>query len=336
MPLVSVIVPVYKAEKWLHRCVDSILAQTMEDFELLLIDDGSPDRSGEICDEYAAKDSRVRVFHKENGGVSSARQVGIDNALGEYTIHADPDDWVESTMLEELYAKAKVDDADMVICDYYEYTKKGEYLRNLKLENLEPSYLLKKMLREELHGSTCNKLIRRSCYCKYNIKFPLNISLWEDLFVICNFLRYPINISYLSKGFYHYDMVINENSIVRKPTMQSLRSQMNFIDYFSNVLDCKEYGDEFYKCKLSIKSLAWKSRLLSDKEAIELYSEINERYITEVRSYIKKTKNLPSFLIGLSITLKGYPRFGRFIYYLLSWLKPKLRKLLFKVRRKNE
>ena len=101
MPLVSIIVPVYKAEQWLHRCVDSILAQTMTDFELLLINDGSPDKSGEICDEYAAKDSRVRVFHKENGGVSSARQMGLDNVTGEYVIHCDPDDWIEPNMLIE-------------------------------------------------------------------------------------------------------------------------------------------------------------------------------------------------------------------------------------------
>lgn len=108
MPKVSIIVPVYKAEGYLHRCVDSILAQTFTDWELLLIDDGSPDRSGEICDEYAQKDSRVRVIHKENGGVSSARQRGQDEACGEYTIHVDPDDWVEPTMLEELYQKPKM------------------------------------------------------------------------------------------------------------------------------------------------------------------------------------------------------------------------------------
>ena len=118
-PKVSVIVPVYKAEKYLQRCVDSLLAQTFTDFELLLIDDGSPDRSGEICDEYAAADSRVRVFHKVNGGVSSARQCGMDNATGEYTIHADPDDWVEPIMLKELYVKAKEENADMVFCNYY-------------------------------------------------------------------------------------------------------------------------------------------------------------------------------------------------------------------------
>ena len=109
--LVSVIVPVYKAEKWLHRCVDSILAQTMEDFEVLLIDDGSPDRSGEICDEYAAKDSRVWVFHKENGGVSSARNLGLDNAQGEWISFIDSDDWVEVDYLAGLTENL---DADMI------------------------------------------------------------------------------------------------------------------------------------------------------------------------------------------------------------------------------
>ena len=119
MPKISVIVPVYKAEKYIRRCVDSILAQTFTDFELLLVDDGSPDNSGAICDEYAARDSRVKVFHKENGGVSSARQMGLDNSLGEYVIHADPDDWVEPDMLQELYSEAQQSGADMVICDFY-------------------------------------------------------------------------------------------------------------------------------------------------------------------------------------------------------------------------
>ena len=119
VPEISVIVPVYKAEKYLHKCVDSLLAQTFPNFEILLIDDGSPDNSGKYCDEFALKDNRIRVFHKENGGVSSARQFGLDNARGEYVIHADPDDWVETDMLDDLYKKAIEDDADMVICDFW-------------------------------------------------------------------------------------------------------------------------------------------------------------------------------------------------------------------------
>ena len=104
-PTISVIVPVYNAEKYLHRCIDSVLAQTYKDFELLLIDDGSKDSSGTICDEYAAQDARVKVFHKENGGVSSARNVGLDHARGEWIMHLDGDDWIEHDMLERLIQK---------------------------------------------------------------------------------------------------------------------------------------------------------------------------------------------------------------------------------------
>ena len=99
-PKISVIIPVYNAEKTLHRCIDSILAQTFSDFEVLLIDDGSKDKSGEICDEYARKDSRIKVCHKENGGVSSARNTGLSKAMGEYVIHCDADDFIEPEMLD--------------------------------------------------------------------------------------------------------------------------------------------------------------------------------------------------------------------------------------------
>ncbi len=98
-PKISVIVPVYNVEQYLPRCIDSILAQTFTDFELLLIDDGSRDNSGKICDEYAEKDSRIRVFHKENGGVSSARNVGLDNTCGEYVSFIDSDDWIGPSFL---------------------------------------------------------------------------------------------------------------------------------------------------------------------------------------------------------------------------------------------
>ena len=114
---VSIIVPVYNVDKFLHKCVDSILAQTLTDFELLLVDDGSKDNSGLICDKYAAKDSRVRVFHKENGGVSSARNLGLENAQGDWIIFIDSDDWIEPNMLKDIYEKAILEHADLVYCD---------------------------------------------------------------------------------------------------------------------------------------------------------------------------------------------------------------------------
>ena len=176
-PKVSIIVPVYNAEKYLHRCVESILSQTFLEYELLLIDDGSPDRSGEICDEYAQKDNRIHVFHKENGGVASARQFGLEHAQGEFVIHADPDDYVESSMLEELYECAKKNQADLVICDFF--------VDDDKYSKQEPSgenhMIVLKDLFQRLHGSCWNKLVRRSCYEKFNITFSQNLSFCEDL-----------------------------------------------------------------------------------------------------------------------------------------------------------
>ena len=99
---ISVIVPIYKAEDYLHKCIDGILSQTFNNFQLILVDDGSPDNSGKICDDYATNDSRIEVIHKKNGGLTSARKCGVEHAKGVYSIQIDPDDWVESTLLEPV------------------------------------------------------------------------------------------------------------------------------------------------------------------------------------------------------------------------------------------
>ena len=149
-PKISVIVPVYNAEKYLHRCIDSILNQTFPDFELLLIDDGSKDQSGEICDEYAKKDSRVKVFHKENGGVSSARNVGIDNAVGEYICFCDSDDWVEKTWLLSFFER--MCDNDMLITSFniYENEKKVEFKSFVSLS--DKRLIIKELEHEGISG----------------------------------------------------------------------------------------------------------------------------------------------------------------------------------------
>ena len=115
-PKISIIVPIYKTEQYLQRCIDSILAQTFTNFELLLIEDGSPDNSGKICDKYALKDSRIKVYHKENGGVSSARNLGLDHATGEWITFCDSDDWVNKDWLELFILNSNT---DMVIQSYY-------------------------------------------------------------------------------------------------------------------------------------------------------------------------------------------------------------------------
>ena len=234
MPEVSIIVPVYKAEKYLNRCVDSILAQTFTDWELLLIDDGSPDRSGEICDEYAKKDFRIRVIHKENGGVSSARQRGLDEAVGEYTIHVDSDDWVEPNMLEELYEKAKQDDADIVICDYFNNIGTKQTICRQCPSSLEPKQVLIELF-QQLHGSCWNKLARRVCYKQYGIEFPRGINYCEDLFTWVQFLSHKeVKVAYLNKAFYHY--FDNPESITRSYQRSQYETRCEFVKCLEKVL----------------------------------------------------------------------------------------------------
>ena len=235
-PKISIIIPVYKAEKYIHKCIDSLLKQTFTDYEIILVDDGSPDNSGIMCDEYAKVDKRFRVIHKVNGGVSSARQCGIDNAKGEYTIHVDPDDWVETTMLEELYHKAKEDNADMVICDFIKYYSetKQVYIKQ-EPTSLNHNIVLKNLF-QHLQGSCCNKLIKRTCYSKYNIKFPENFNLYEDLYVCACLLKYPIKISYLNKAFYYYSINTNTDSMVKSIDYKTLKEDSSFYETMNELL----------------------------------------------------------------------------------------------------
>lgn len=208
-PQISIIVPIYNVEQYLQSCLDSIIAQTYKDWELLLVDDGSLDKSGAICDEYAKKDVRIRVFHKENGGVSSARQKGQDEARGEYTIHVDPDDWVESTMLEDLYVKAKNENAEMVICDYYVNEGSRQYYINQKPTKLDNKVVLRELF-QQLHGSCYNKLVKLACYSG-KVNFPKGINCCEDLIWCIQVLKCNPKISYINKAYYHY-MITTTNS----------------------------------------------------------------------------------------------------------------------------
>ena len=119
MSKVSVVVPIYKVERYLGNCIESLIGQTLKDIEIILVDDGSPDNCPSICDEYAAKDGRIKVIHKPNGGVSAARNDGLKAATGEYIIFCDSDDWMELDAFEVLYEAATTNDSDIAIGDVY-------------------------------------------------------------------------------------------------------------------------------------------------------------------------------------------------------------------------
>lgn len=209
-PKISVIIALYNAETTLRRCLDSLLVQTFKDFEVIIVDDGSTDRSLEICREYANKDSRFRVYHKENGGVSSARQYGIDQLSdgSVYSIHADPDDWVEPRMLEELCNKAIESEADMVACDFYYSLPHEDVYVHQNPKSEKPEQVLGALFLG-LHGSLCNKLIKSDSYKKFGIHFPVGLDYCEDFLVNVAFLQRIVKVAYLPQAFYHYDQYSN-------------------------------------------------------------------------------------------------------------------------------
>lgn len=207
-PIISVIVPVYKAENYLHRCIDSILAQTYTDFELLLINDGSPDNSGAICNDYALKDSRVRVFHKENGGVSTARNLGLDNARGKYITFCDADDYVGEDWLM-AYDETINDNLDFAIQGIFYITNKGE----LEIKKLVPNKgsnlndkrnLIVQLMNQGVYGYPVTKLFRRQLIEDNHIRFDTNSAFREDAQFFSKFLEFGDTFICLDKEDYYY------------------------------------------------------------------------------------------------------------------------------------
>lgn len=188
----------------MRKCLDSILAQTFQDYECLLIDDGSKDGSPAICDEYAAKDPRFTAYHKPNGGLSDARNYGIERAQGDYTIFFDPDDWVDADCLKDMYAKAMETDADMVICDYHNEDPYRSQNSKQKPMSLDHITVLEEVILDRIHGFTWNKLLKSSLYLQYDLLYPVGMYGCEDQYTMCKLLKNNVKIAYLPKAYYHY------------------------------------------------------------------------------------------------------------------------------------
>ena len=201
IPQISVIVPVYNVEKYLTQCIESILSQTYQEFELLLIDDGSEDNSGSICDHYSNIDSRVHVFHKENGGVSSARNMGIEHAKGEWVCFVDSDDWIDKDTFE--YITGLWNGADFL---QFGYRRTGgtaseySYVPSKVLRYSTSVYCTKRIY----HSAICGYLLKLNIIKKYKISFPNHIKYGEDQAFILKTLICSSEIVILDRHFYNY------------------------------------------------------------------------------------------------------------------------------------
>ena len=189
MPKISVIIPVYKVEEYLKRCVDSVIGQTLRDIEIILVDDGSPDNCPAICDEYAKKDDRVRVIHKKNGGLSDARNAGIDIAKGEFLGFVDSDDYIEADMYEYLYDLVKKENAEISMCEFFHCYQGKEPEKNEKIsvETVDSETAIYYVLESKKASLTvANKIYKREIFGS-DLRFPVG-KIQEDAFVIVDVL----------------------------------------------------------------------------------------------------------------------------------------------------
>lgn len=235
-PRISIIIPVYNVENYIVHCLDSILSQTFTDFELLLIDDGSTDHSGHICDEYAGKDNRVLVSHKPNGGVSTARNAGIRQARGEYLCFIDPDDWVEPCYLETLVKEA--DHYDIVyfgfVCEYSDgYSQSYPGLSACADDTASKESCMRHMkvndMGDNLFGFTWNKMFRRDLIQKSGLLFLENVHLGEDELFTLAYCLQARSLKVIPDVLYHYRQ--RPDSLIRqKEKSQSARIKFHEIE----------------------------------------------------------------------------------------------------------
>lgn len=319
-PEISVIVPVYNTGKYLRRCVDSILAQTYTDFELLLIDDGSTDGSGAICDEYAAFDSRVCVFHKPNGGVSSARNLGLDHARGEWIAFVDSDDWIEPEYLACLFSN--INGADLSICDFRikgsseiwpDKIASGfihtEELANFYADTFPYCYLTAPWI----------KLFRKSIIDSHNIRFNERISTIEDTIFVLEYLRWVESISCTDKKLYNYwrqDAGLSQND-------ELLNSQIFLIsaNIHSSLCRLAEVRDieisSLYLKILNSRFLAWV--FPQQKSWKELYSHY--KHLSALPE-MKRMYKIQSVLLGAKYKL---------ILHAISCRQPAMAAIAYKI-----
>ena len=271
MAKVSVIVPVYKVESFLTNCIDHLCGQTLEDIEIILIDDGSPDRCPQICDEYAAKDNRIKVIHKENGGVSAARNDGLKEASGEYVIYCDSDEWMENTGLEVLYSDAAETGADVVIGDVYlAYSGSTKYVKFYKNEfvTTDENYI-RELIKADIYRTYCpdppdegyafgyggpwNKLVKRDFLLRNGICFDVKLQgIFDDILYTAYILAKAKTISYIQKPVYYYRQV--ESSITHrfKPNIEQINQNIftAWENLFSKLDDPDDFSAPYYACVL--------------------------------------------------------------------------------------
>lgn len=285
MPVVSIIIPIYNVEKYLEKCIHSILNQTYKNLEIILVDDGSPDRCGEICDQYAKKDGRIIVLHQKNRGLGAARNAGIAIASGKYLLFIDSDDYVDAELAEKTVKLAEDENADIVIFDYLAVEEETgrEDLKGFKLRKNEIFSLREQPEALLITPSACNKLYRRELFLKTGMAYPEG-RYYEDLGTTPKLFLQAERMIYLdSAPLYYY--ILRNGSI-----MHSKNFEKNFQDKTFVFEDILRYFEECHQRETYEKELEYLAfenlYFFSSKEII--LADNNSLYLEKFKDYVEK------------------------------------------------
>lgn len=322
-PKISIIVPIYKVEKYLKQCVASILAQTYTNFELILVDDGSPDACPAMCDEFAAQDNRIKVIHKRNGGLSDARNAGLDIASGEYIGFIDSDDYVSSEMYSVLVHGILEANAELAICNYIRVDEFGNRIPDKSLSGISKNRCFsKKEFIEELlkpYGGyfvvAWNKLYKKSIF--QELRFP-NGKQHEDEFIIHHVVAQCEKVMYVKDELYFY--------LQRDGSIMSKSFNVRYMDYGEALIDR-------YHFTKRMKYNSWKdhcvSRLSYELEKWGAYIDYDEN----VKEKYEELRKNSLFLIYERAAWKDYSAKGR-CYLRLKLAAPRVAATIRKMLRK--
>lgn len=308
-PLVSVIVPVYNVEKYLHKCIDSILSQTYRELEIILVDDGSTDSSPQICDEYASGDSRVKVLHQPNKGVAETRNVALSLVTGEYVCFVDSDDYIDERMCELLVDKFSQTKADIIVFDYFIVDNKGNVLAstlNLAERQLSTEDALCELMRENITDHLCFKMYKAKVL--ESVVFPAGRE-WEDMAVNYKAFLNAESVCCISEKFYYYYM--RTDSIIHSISLKAL-CDIFYARYtrYIELGTCYPYAAELAFPLVALSALNLYDRSLWEKSERE-----------EVSTAIKFLAD------NREKVLKAHKSMRYRLYYSVPWLYRFLRKI---------
>jgi glycosyltransferase involved in cell wall biosynthesis len=347
LPKVSVIIPIYNVEQKLDRCLNSIVNQTLSNIEIILVDDGSPDNSPKICDEYAQKDKRIRVIHKSNGGLSDARNAGLTIAKGEYIIFIDSDDWSEDIMLETLYSRAYVDGSDIVVCSYSVDYSNNNFSVKKQLQNgifctekiPEAIYMLDE---NGMFNVVWNKLYKHSVLKKSHLSFEIDGVPGEDLLFNCLVFKKIRKISFEKEILHHY-MREDEDTLVKayKPNLYSQVRRFNgarksLYDFYnmSSKKEMREYANKYVENIFAcVPNIFRKNNNLTIQDKIKLLDDIIKD--EGLKSYLIKPKRHEIYERIFYTTIQTQNVFLMFITYSLLFAIRNYFDFIYRVVRKR-